>query len=1415
MLSIATRPLNFTLFTTATQSSNTIRLIKQSDSNLSASPKFLNYVEKYIVNDVTIMTTFYTEVDSGLQVGDRVFIVNGNYDSNSLISSNKYSIGSDGYKILAIDRCKVSLNIPYTGQLPWNEDSIDNFIKIYYVKNQREFDYSNRQYVSRNSFINKFEATYPHYQNNWIYAAGPFNGISTGDFGLNNGVTQSGFYGLSASSIPLIFPGTASNWINILEWQIPAVGYTIPNNGRIKIMNGTFIDNTGMEWREGDIYVFDNTLGLNGEWIVDITYMNSFITKSNFRGGDFQGKWNKGLYGSYDNKISWIGTNSNWGNGSVINTLWESGSINSIYSPSMSYFTEIDTNGIPVQKSNLSNNGGYGYNYFIDMDIESSTINNGNFIDCNIGTSSAFIGGTVSNAVDGFYQQWNNNLNVIVNLGDFEFCNFESSLINNAVLNKDRINNSQIQSSKSINSNFSNSAFYKSNFESDNLIKAQAYDEWNLSFGSASYYTATTSVWDPSSYLSSYKTYKFYVSDTDFERLKSLDKFYINGLVLSKDDFYTLEYDSLLSFFDRAFILDSYSDADDIVTTDAIKQSRNIICKLSTSAENTLKVNSNIITNVISSFITNYTTSGAITSPNNFTMSSIDITLKVDNTFTQSGFGSGEYNYLLDGTYIGSNVDITNTYIVDSYFDSGLFENSNWNSGSFYNYNKDNNILPLVAENGTLDIVLSGSLLQVFGDINKGINDDYFSVGDIVYLNAIDYCTPFTVTRLPNIYKINPFSASNYPNAGEIFLQEYIIGTASPIISTLIPGGVFLTSPDNNPSSIIGTNRYNYIHKLRIDNSNISSAILRRAFVSNSYIQSTTFNNSDYLFENSSNLKSLMLLDLIISNNSNSINDGLFINSYFVNGSDSWNNGIIWQSIWQSGTFSNGVFSESDWINGIFNTGMFYDSRSSLLNSSGISSYYKSGTVSVSIPNNNNVWENGTFSNGSFYDSVWYSGTFVNGQMYKSDWYNGIWLNGIFGNAKFNLSDNNFYGGTFSNGMVVNSTFLTDTSFGSSGIGWLNGVFQSGIFSGESNRGELATWYGGIFNGGNFGLQSIWIDGTFNDGTFTSNYGSGLISNTQSDYSWQGGTFSNGTFGTGDTIVNSTWFTGEMDGGTFQGKIWRNGIFSSGKFIGSATYSCVGGMSSSNASNFVNSFTQSYYGLWVDGYVTNVKDMFITDREIFTTIVRKTEEPSFNTKVNQSQATLQNALWLGGTFSHHFGQMNNCVWLDGTFNLGDFNNSSFNPYVLNPYNGNIQSAFNFDDNTCMWNNGDFNGGDFYISNWNAGNFIMGTGIGMIWNNGVSSYMNAYNIFWEKGTWKNGNWYGSSFQFSGDVTDDYTKQILFRGMSWSGTSSVHIWNIFDNTTTDNNVGVINVVASTPSIYTPYKPYKPSFPFPPIG
>ena len=103
-----------------------------------SSPRLLNHVEKYEIAGFD-KTLFYTEVNTGFNVGDKVFIINGPYDSNSLIQIDKYKKGRDGYEVLYIDNCKIVLDIDYVGYLPSTEnigsksEVFDDFIKIRYL----------------------------------------------------------------------------------------------------------------------------------------------------------------------------------------------------------------------------------------------------------------------------------------------------------------------------------------------------------------------------------------------------------------------------------------------------------------------------------------------------------------------------------------------------------------------------------------------------------------------------------------------------------------------------------------------------------------------------------------------------------------------------------------------------------------------------------------------------------------------------------------------------------------------------------------------------------------------------------------------------------------------------------------------------------------------------------------------------------------------------------------------------------------------------------------------------------------------------------------------------------------------------------------------------------------------------------
>ena len=134
--------------------------------------------------------------------------------------------------------------------------------------------------------------------------------------------------------------------------------------------------------------------------------------------------------------------------------------------------------------------------------------------------------------------------------------------------------------------------------------------------------------------------------------------------------------------------------------------------------------------------------------------------------------------------------------------------------------------------------------------------------------------------------------------------------------------------------------------------------------------------------------------------------------------------------------------------------------------------------------------------------------------------------------------------------------------------------------------------------------------------------------------------------------------------------------------------------------------------------------------------------------------------------------MKDSIWLDGTFESGTFEDS-----VFNPWSSYRSAGFGFID-TCIWENGLFKGGDFYYSKWNGGLFNTGNAYGMIWNGGICNYMNAYNILWRSGTWKNGNWFGSDFEFTGSLTSSvFEDTIMNRINNEYGNDEYHLWNVF--------------------------------------
>jgi hypothetical protein len=1450
----------------------------------SASPRLLNYVEEYVIAGFS-KTLFYSEVNTGLKINDKVFIINGSYDSNLLIKNDKYKKGSDGYTVLFIDKCRIVLDIDFTGYLPANEDTVDpvedvdQFVKVYYVKDRNDFIQVNRQITTIGE---EFDYKFGYNKNNIIFTKQGYDPIL--GWGESAGLVGSGFF----------VKDGINTWTNITsEFMSGSFSYALSTNdnsgGKVLILNGTFTQSYStasiQDFKEDSVYKWNDI-----NWEINIKHSNNnppIITKSNFRNGQFNGIWNGGLFGSNEKRIKWNSDSSTFNSGTLLNTVWEKGIINSIYSQEVSYVAEISDNfNKPYEKITNPDNNGYGFNFIINSDIQNSVINNGNLSNTTLGSqSSSYIvveehlkGNLDSIAIE-------SNFSNIINKALFDNCRFIDANIENAEVRNSRATNTRFNNIKSVNSHYKTSLIINSNYISDNIIKILDYSE--------------TTIYD----YNHIKVFKFYINKRSYEKFKFKDTFYIKGIKF-KDNSKVIS-----NFFDKKFRIGSWTEYDDVLGTSYYKRGIQYSAFSSTPNENDYF----------------YSVDG---NTNNNTTKGIDRRYSID-IFINTKDITDE---LVEEYYNLSDIDYSSAFIIESDFESGVFENSNWNSGRHFNYSNDVNITIPGNEGGFYNIGLTGpnsssynlgltgtSLMVTVphSSYYKEIEEDYLAEGNIVFLNNVDYDTSgkvsrtqisqlgrshgsgtFSVTSLSgtgyglllnidstaigsitsigsssigNGYSVatssNPKSTTtngagsgltiyselasasdaiivnggigysagttfsinydfggggiptiftvNSTNNGEIISASIVegglgyavgdivrvnSGEESKILiagitgsvtrlpssykieknfdngllrlndillteTSLAPGGRFLTVGANN--------RYGYLHTAKFTRSKIKSGFFKSLFIEGSLIKNDSYDVSDKDFNDLEKIKTLVIKDSIFCGNFNILSKGLYMNSYFVYDrdlvSDTWDNGILYNSIWNKMTFVNGLVKESTWIDGVFNSGLFYDSNtfngstSSNYNDNLIDSYYKSGA----LPNNRYSWQRGSFLNGEFYKSDWENGEFNGGKFYYSKFYNGVVNNGQIGDSSIPLDNTVVYNGVINFTIVENSTIISSNyglSNNKSSIHWKNGLFNSGIFG---NSGlNTATWSGGIFNNGEFLNKAKWEDGTFNGGKFLSTYKYETVDEIDMLFSWDNGTFNGGVFGNAKVGENSTWKYGNFNGGIFQGKVWENGLFSAGEFIGSATFSAFGGTSSGsiapgNADKFTEGFKSEYYGLWRNGIVTNIKDPNYVDK-------KRIADP----KRDNNRAIFKKILWKEGVFNHTNGEIRNSVWLSGSFENGLFKSSSFNSYVKR--NNELTPSFSFEDN-CVWNNGVFDGGDFYISNWNNGKFISGTAYGMIWNNGVSDYMNAYNVFWNDGVWKNGNWNGSYFNIneSGGTSDDFVRNVISRG----NTASLHAWNIF--------------------------------------
>lgn len=1133
------------------------------------SPPLLNYVEPYEYAGST-KTLFYTEVNTNIKIGDRVFIVNGFYDSAERIKQDKYKKGSDGYLVLSIDRCKIALDIDYTGNLPNAGGSeatelMSDFVKVYYLDTYDTFVTANRQVTSRGGYLGgKFD----HYQNNIAFIDYDFPAIDDG-WTRTNGVTASpGFYVREPAYDPLLVGTTKGmTWHNITDHLMsgtfslassalnPDAGYRYFNNGKIMVMERDFVYGD-QEFKSGTIYAFDP---VTGKWTADVKKQSktspAILTKSNFRGGDFSGTFNSGVYGSKEKKIRWTG-NGRWSGGTLFNTSWASGSMFSRISLPESYRATLDRNRLPYQKVNTFNNGGYGFNYIIESEFEATSIYSAIVRNTKFGStpSTAAVENYILGAQATFEQTVTNGL--------FESCEFNNTKLIGGAVKNSRSFNSHMTGVKHINSWAKDSVLEKSTIIADSIIKIDGYDEWSAAERrNSNVYGATFS--DDMDF----KVFKFYIGEADYLKLKASDTFYLKGLRITNDP-------ELVNFFDKKFTLGSWHEYVDDYNSSGAKISTNVdvdtfykkgvscAAFLTTPEENEWIYSSVVCevpdpnTNTMIKF--GYITDTVSENPN--PRHSIDIFVSTRDVYGND-FRGTSFNFSTQSVsstdYIikernANRIDVSKAYVIDSNIESGIVDGCDWNSGFDIAYNRDLmitknvNNADFVEYDVTADKV--NGLLTVrtqtgdFGDIeivdrkSKVYGHDIKN-GDILFISALDYYSrgkvmSFTISSSGTNYANSSsspvgLSYSKFADYTDGFgLTVDFVSDGSGITDFIVdnPGldykvgdVLYLNLPGQGTNHTSGTGvdasiTITKVHEegsVRLPDSwrviqyspptvvlePLYGADLIKGLTSNGYFVSKRAKNRWYGFGRTK-----------IS--SSRIKSGMFKRSHLIGNTiestnyDATDRDFLDVEKIKSLVLSDMVFSDTG---NKLSLATYYNSAIV-----GGTDIWNDGIIYRSLLNDmvfergiikQSTWLNGTFNGGLFYMSRSYDATPIAGkEQYSQDrilsHYKGGATIGTGSNDRYSWRKGNFNGGEF---------LKSD---------WEFGRFNGGLFYGSK-------WYDGIANGGIFGNEST----ATNDTVFYS----GVVENT---------TVNNARFVADDTSRL----------GIKSNIVWRNGVFNGGVF---------------------------------------------------------------------------------------------------------------------------------------------------------------------------------------------------------------------------------------------------------------------------
>ena len=533
-----------------------ITVRKTTSSNEFYASKLLNYVESVNISGFP-KTVFYSELATNFNIGDRVYILNGFYDSADFISRDKYTKFTDGYRVLGVDGCRIILDLDYTGQLPYTDFKLEDLIFVHHITSQAQFDYINSMKIASNLFgegvYSNFSGFFPNggtgeidlIGNSMIFISGSFS--SSTDLNISNSginLTIPGFYVKSTDH---------SSWYSVSSnFKENNITYTKSNvdENRMIVIGDDFVFE-GKTYKERLVYKFDI---LSNGWIFDKEYKQPVISKLNFRYGNFKGVHNDGVFGSYDRVPSW--NNATWNSGFFVNSSWNLGTMTNKSKTEKSYSSKLttktgSTQSVAIQNVDFSNNRGFGYNYVIDSVIKIANITRGNFENTNVGTTSSQTN-VVNNYYDGFA-----TFSVISDYGNYNFCDINTTYISNASISDSILDNSHIFKSKSVNNQLVDSVADNVQYNSDGGLNILAVDLWGHD---PTEYLVDSGGYDNRDFSTIRGTLKLFISDKDFLRLEKGDSFYLEKI---NKEYYinSLTTDDKIQLpIETRYILDYYTD---------------------------------------------------------------------------------------------------------------------------------------------------------------------------------------------------------------------------------------------------------------------------------------------------------------------------------------------------------------------------------------------------------------------------------------------------------------------------------------------------------------------------------------------------------------------------------------------------------------------------------------------------------------------------------------------------------------------------------------------------------------------------------------------------------------------------------------------------------------------------------------